>query len=249
MNLTDTLRNEISEESILSLSQKLNLSPDEAKSGIYCVIPLVLAGILMKLCNSTSVSHLSSIFTGNPHSVDAPPESELINKSALLSRGSTLVSDLFDRNNDKVCEELAKKCNLSKDQAKELLTMGTPLVMSHVDKLIVNRSWSIADFADRLFEERGSIERSLPLGLISSFSLSHLKSPQLRQPPVHPVPPMDRAAPESTVMAETTPSSGSALKWVILIIVLALLAWWFLARNNTVNETIPPSSDTITWIM
>lgn len=232
MNLIDSLKNGLDAEAFNSLSQKLNISTEQAKAGIFSVVPIVLAGILKKVSGSGSLGSLTSIFTGNPQSVKVPPENELENTSSLLSRGSTLVGDLFGRKTDEVYNELAKETNLPTDKSKDLLMMATPIVMGHVDKYVADKGLSISDFTGKLFEERASIENSLPRGLKSSLGLSDLHLPHLNQATVGKIPPIEKVTPQNTIIPEPPSSSGNVLKWIIIIAILALLAWWFLGRNK-----------------
>ncbi len=244
MNLIDTLKNELSGEAVNSLSQKLDISPEQTKSGMFSVIPVVLAGILKKASGSGSLGSLSSIFTGNPQSVTTPPESEYGDKDSLLRRGSTIVGDLFGGKTDDISKEIAQKTNLSTDKSKSLLTMASPLVMGHIDKLIADKKWSMSDFVGKLFEEKASIENYLPAGLVAGFGLTGMHLPHLNQKLSDKIPPIEKVSPHNTIVPEPPSSSGNVLKWIIIIAVLALLAWWFLGRNKMGTENIQYKGDT-----
>lgn len=244
MNLIDTLRNELSGEAVDSLSQKLNITPEQSKSGILLAIPVILAGILKKASGSGSLGSLGSIFTGNPQSVEATPESEFGDSSSLLSRGGTIIGDLFGGKTDDISKEIAQKTDLSADKSKSLLTMAAPLVMGHIDKFIADKKWSMSDFAGKLFEEKASIENYLPAGLVSGFGLAGLHLPHLNQAKGGNIPPIEKVVPQNTIIPEPPTSSGSVLKWIIIIAILALLAWWFLGRNKMGTENIEYRGDT-----
>jgi outer membrane protein OmpA-like peptidoglycan-associated protein len=246
MNLIDTLRNELSGDAVDSLSDKLNITPEQSKSGILLAIPVILAGILKKVSGSGSLGSLGSIFTGNPQSVEAAPESEFGDANSLLSRGSTIIGDLFGGKIDDITKEVVEKTNLSADKSKSLLTMAAPLVMGHVDKLIATKKWSMSDFAGKLFEEKASIENYLPVGLVSSFGLAGLHLPHLNQASSANIPPIEKVSPHATIVPEPSSSSGSVLKWIIIIAILALLAWWFLGRNKMGTENVQYQGDTTT---
>lgn len=242
MNLIDTLKNELNGETVNSLSQKLNITSDQTQTGISVAIPSILAGILKKVSGTGSLGSLGRIFTGNPQSVEIEPEIEFSDTKSLLSRGSTIVADLFGVKVDEVCNEITKKTNLSIDKSKSFLTMATTLIMGHIDGLISKQGWSMPDFVGKLFEEKASIESQLPAGLISSFGLTNLHLPHLNQTQFandfqDNIPPLERAAPQNIIVPEPR-SSGSVLKWVIIIVILALIAWWFLGRNKTSNEAV-----------
>lgn len=244
MNLIDTLRNELSGEAVDSLSQKLNITPEQSKSGILLAIPVILAGILKKASGSGSLGSLGSIFTGNPQSVEAAPESEFGDASSLLSRGGTIIGDLFGGKTDDISKEIAQKTDLSADKSKSLLTMAAPLVMGHIDKFIADKKWSMSDFAGKLFEEKASIENYLPSGLVAGFGLAGLHLPHLNQAKGVNIPPIEKVSPHNTIVPEPPSSSGNVLKWIIIIAILALLAWWFLGRNKTATQNVEYRGDT-----
>lgn len=253
MNLIDTLKNELSGDAVNSLSQKLNITPEQTRSGISVAVPAFLAGILKKVSGTGSLGSLGSIFTGNPQSVDAPPETEYGDANVLLSRGSAIVGDLFGGKTDEISNEIAQKANLTIEKSNSFLTMAAPLIMGHLDKVIVNRGWSMPDFVGKLFEEKSSIESQLPLGLVSSFGLTGLNLPHLNQSQVvaddvnAEAIPTEHANPQNTMgTEEPTSSSGNILKWIIIIAILALIAWWFLGRNDKGADGIEYMNDTVT---
>lgn len=250
MNLLDTIKSELSSETVNSLSQRLSITPDQTQTGLGAIIPSILGGILKKGAGSGSLGALGSIFTGNLKSVEA--EDEVEDDSSLLSRGSNLLGNIFGENSNAVGTAVAQKANLSTEKGMSLLTMATPIVLHHISKLISNRGWSMPDFLGKLFEEKGSIENSLPGGLGASLGLAGLSLPHLNQPPnintnIPPVvdhvktntPPIERVVPHSSITPEPSSSSGNILKWIIIIAILALLAWWFLGRKNEMTPTTP----------
>src|SRR5690606_14631500 len=254
MNLIDTLKNELSGDAVNSLSQKLNITPEQTRSGISVAVPAFLAGILNKVRGTGSLGSFGSIFKGNPQSVDAPPETEYGDANFLLSRGSAIVGDLFGGKTDEISNEIAQRTNLTTEKSNSFLTMAAPLIMGHLDRVIANRGWSMPDFVGKLFEEKASIESQLPLGLVSSFGLTGLNLPHLNQ--THVVAddinaeaiPTEQANPQNTMGTEEPPSSssGNILKWIIIIAILGLIAWWFMGRNDTGADGIEYMNDTVT---
>src|SRR5690606_5712606 len=169
MNLIDTLKNELSGDAVNSLSQKLNITPEQTRSGISVAVPAFLAGILKKVSGTGSLGSLGSIFTGNPQSVDAPPETEYGDANVLLSRGSAIVGDLFGGKTDGISNEIAQKTNLTTEKSNSYLIMAAPLSMGHLDEVIANRGWSMPDFVGKLIDETVCIQSENQKSLLSSF--------------------------------------------------------------------------------
>lgn len=240
MSLIDTLKNEMSGNAIQSLSQRLDINPDQAQAGITTLIPAIFAGILKKGASADSIGSLSAIFTGSHKAVDAAPESELAeDTSSLLSRGRNLIGELFGNHTSEIGTVLEQKTNLSSEKSMGLLAMAAPMIMHAVDKMVANKGWSIPDFIGKLFEEKSTIESSLPAGLASGLGLAGLSLPHLNlgtslntKAEVPRVPPIEHAVPHATLAAEPTSSSGNVLKWIIIVAIIALAAWWLLGRNK-----------------
>lgn len=260
MSLIDTLKNEMSGTAIQSLAQRLDIQPEQAQSGITALIPAVLAGILKKGANTDSLGSLSAIFTGNRKPVDAAPESELAEDTpSLLNRGRALVGDLFGGQVSDISKAIEQKTNLSSEKSMGLLTMAAPMVMHGVDKMVSSRGWSIPDFLGKLFEERATIENQLPAGLASGFGLAGLSLPHLnlgsvdaggRVPPVSPrIPPIEDAVPHASITPEPDSSSGNVLKWIVIVAIIALAAWWFFGRNRASMDNVATPRDSANAIM
>ncbi len=249
MNLIDTLKNEMDGEAVNLLSQKLNITSEQTQAGLSAIIPTVLAGIIKKVSGTGSLGSLGPIFTGNVQSVEVDPESEYGDTSSLLRRGRMIVGDLFGGKTEEISNEVSKKTSLSIDKSKNLLTMAMPLIMGHIDKLIANKGWTMPDFVGKLFEEKASVENQLPSGLVSSFGLSGLSLPHLNQAHIsdsfrEKVAPIGKHAPLNPVVPERS-SSGGLLKWIVVIAIIALIAWWFISRNNAGRQTVENGEDTL----
>jgi outer membrane protein OmpA-like peptidoglycan-associated protein len=76
--------------------------------------------------------------------------------------------------------------------------------------------------------------------------LAGLHLPHLNQASSANIPPIEKVSPHATIVPEPSSSSGSVLKWIIIIAILALLAWWFLGRNKMGTENVQYQGDTTT---
>lgn len=248
MNLIETITNELGSGTVQSLSQKLNISSDQAQSGITALIPAIFGGILKKGATMDSLGGLSSIFTGSHKPVDAAPESELEDPQALKVRGQSLVSNLFGDKLGDVSNSIGKQANLSPEQTGGLLAMAAPIVMHGITKMISEKGWSMPQFLGKLFEEKSTIEGMLPGGLASTLGLAGLSMPNVNlggnTSPSGSVPPIDRVVPHTSLSPEPPSSSGKVLRWIIIIAVIAIVAWWLLGRNKTAPENTVMLHDT-----
>lgn len=257
MSLIDTLKNEMSGNAIQSLSQRLDINPEQAQTGITTLIPAIFAGILKKGASTDSLGSLSAIFTGSHKPVDAAPESELAEDTpSLLNRGKKLIGELFGSHTSDISTAIEQKTNLSSEKSMSLLTMGAPMIMHAVDKMVANKGWSIPDFLGKLFEEKSTIESSLPAGLASGLGLAGLSLPHLNLgTPLNTnagtprVPPIEHAVPHATLAPEPTSSSGNVLKWIVIVAIIALAAWWLLGRNKGNVESPVKLHDTTSAIV
>jgi|GEM_PF-3356820 len=238
MKLVETLRNEIGENAISSLSQKLDIREEDVRTGIDYTIPTILGGLLKKGAGSGTLGSLSSIFTGNTIAVTTDPEQELVDSPTLLERGKSMLSDLFGGDVSTLVTGLQEKSGLPTEKASALLTMAVPLITSYIGRFIAKQGWSMPDFIGHLFENKASIESALPMGIASTVGIEELNVPNLNPPeievdtPASPIPevaPMEENIPPTPLAAEPS-SSGNVLKWIIIIALVVLVVWWFFLR-------------------
>lgn len=251
MDILETLKSEVSREtSLSSISQKLGIDREQTQTGLKTIIPAVLGGLMKKSTQGDTFGGLSSILTGNTFPIDTNPEVELQNESNLLDRGKGLISNLFGEQEGAVNNVLSQTTGLSSEKSSGLLVMAVPLITGFIGKMIAKNEWAIPDFIRHLFNQRQAIEEEMPAGLAASLGVSELQTPSALDlsgqetitetvppeepvtPPVEKIPPIERTVPHSTLAPEPKSSSGSVLKWIIIIAILALAAWYFLGQKG-----------------
>lgn len=264
MNLIETLKNEFGENAVSTLSQKLDISEEQAHIGINHGIPSVLAGLLKRAAGSGTLGSLSSIFTGNTIAVTTDPELELVDEHSLQERGKSMMGDLFGSDAGAVVTSIQEESGLSSEKSTSLLTMSVPLITSYISRLIANKDWSMPDFIGQLFENKSSIEAALPMGIASTLGIGDLHLPNINPPDINvdntveqpiqdipsidptPPPPIETepVVPSDAVPPESVSSNGSVLKWIIIIALLILAAWWFMGQRGCNNEGMVEGGDT-----
>lgn len=268
MDILATLKEDVNKEtSLSSISQKLAIDQNKVQIGLNAAIPMVLAGI-MKKGESANPGVLSSIFTGNTFPVDTNPEVELQNETNLLNRGKALISEVFGVHEGQVNSALSQQTGLSSENSSSLLIMGVPLITGFIGKLISGNNWTIPEFLSNLTEQREDIIREVPDTLAETMGFSVSESaPEVVVPPTTPltsdpeeplvskephsspsddVPPIEKTVPHATLAPEPKSSSGGVLKWIIIVALLALAAWYFFGQkgcNDAVNS--PLASDSL----
>jgi outer membrane protein OmpA-like peptidoglycan-associated protein len=168
-----------------------------------------------------------------------------------------MLGNLFGDDTDSVASAVSDSSGLSRQKSSGLLAMATPVIISAITQLMNRKGWSISDLLRKLFESKSEIASSLPGNLGSTFGLASLHTPDLSHfdspgksayvPPVN-VPPATShttVPPARDVQYNEPASSGMGfLKWLIPLVLIALVAWWLLGRNGD-NDSAVNTSDSL----
>lgn len=222
MDVIEVLNDDVSEHSISLISLKVGVSEEQARAGIFAALPAVLAG-LMKNSTANGTSRLTKMLPGDatdkPTSVPAP---DLTESQSLFDRGVDILRDLFGEDTDSVALAVSEASGTSRQKSAGLLAMVTPVIINAISRLMSNEKWSLSDLILNLFNRKSHIVSSLPGTLSSTLGMASLHAPNLTGD--------TPALGGGTTRVEkgyTTSSSGSSyLKWFIIIILVALVAWW-----------------------
>ena len=258
MDFIESIKDEVSNNSISLISQQTGESEERTKAGIFAAIPAVLAGI-MKNGTTGGAGFLTNMLTDQSGDrTRSVSGSSLTDGDSLLERGKSMLGNLFGDDTDSVVSEVSDSSGLSRQKSSGLLAMAAPVIIGSITQLMNRKGWSISDLLRKLFENKSQIASSLPGNLGSTFGLASLHTPDLSHfdapgksaytPPVN-VPP---ATSHTTVPPTrdvqynepTTRSEMGFLKWLIPLILIALAAWWLLGRNGD-NDSAVNTADSL----
>ena len=239
MNLIEMIKNEIGSDAISSLSQKAGVNEDQVQTGLSAGIPAILAGIL-KNGTSGDTAFLGNILSGVIGSGSNPADLLNDDRDSLLEKGKSLLGGLFGGDTGAVTDAVSSSTGLSGAKATGLLAMIVPLITGYISKLMASKGWSISDLLGKIFESKSDIAAALPSGLSDSLGFASINIPKVDIPKVEipkvSVPNEVKLPKTNYAEIERPKSGGSFLKWLILLLVILLGAWWIMGKSGC-NKT------------
>ncbi|NEU10489.1 OmpA family protein [Flavihumibacter sp. R14] len=245
MDLVKKLEDEVSDNSVNLISQQTGESEEKTRAGIFAAIPAVLAGI-MKSGAAGDSGLLSSLIPGRLTGDADITAGNYPDSDSLLEHGGSMMGTLFGEDLDSVANAVSDSSGISHQKSETLLAMAVPVIMGTITRMMSSSGWSFSDLIRKLFENKSAIASALPGNLSSTFGLAFLHPPETPHVThTHLPPPGSHAHPEiPPVRNHVTPAkeldrpepagSGSGfLKWLFLLILLALVAWWLLGRQES----------------
>ena len=252
MDLVQKLEDEVSDNSVNLISQQTGESEVKTRAGIFAAIPAVLAGI-MKSGAAGDSGFLSSLMPGRQPAGADITAGNYADSNSLLEHGGSMLETLFGEDLDSVANAVSDSTGVSHQKSETLLAMAVPVIMGTITRMMSSKGWSFSDLIRKLFENKSAIASALPGNLSSTLGLAFLHPPEVPHVThTHLPPPGSHAHPEipsvrANVTAgeperpEQTGSGSGFLKWLFLLILLAMVAWWLLGRQERKE-----SSDTVT---
>jgi outer membrane protein OmpA-like peptidoglycan-associated protein len=236
-NITDLVKGYLSKELLGKAASFLGESEDATTKAVGGLVPSVLSGLLSKATGSgagadevaklASEAHSSGVlgslagFFGND---DAG--------GSLLSKGAGLVSGLMGNKLGGIAELVAKFAGVKSSSATSLLSMAAPLVLGSLGKHAADNNLNAGGLTSLLSSQKSNILSALPAGLGNLLGVgdsvkeaaSHLTGAASNLG--------HKAAAATTEVAET---SGSALKWLLPVLLLggvAAGAYYFMNKDK-----------------
>lgn len=256
MDLIGTLKEDVGTDSISLISQKTGESEERAKAGVFATIPAVLAAI-MKKGASGGAGFLQDLIpgqaAGQPYKMS---DTDLQDGDSLMNRGKSMLENLFGPESDAVSNAVADSSGVDRHKSSGLVAMAIPVIMGAVSRLMNRNGWNFSDLLGKLFESKSAISSSLPGNLSSTLGLSVLSMPGLGRDSstlsATRVPPStisDSGRSHTTVVPDRTDrdtSSGMGfLKWLIPLILIALIAWWLLGRDDKDDDQVVSGTESV----
>ena len=250
VNLIDKLRNSFTEKSYQDISEYVDINTQSAKNGINALVPAVLACVLG---NNTLTSAKQPIWWDALKDEYSNGDDEYINtaninKPSFLNKGREVLSGMFRTNHDDLVKSISSVAGIQKEKAAGLIEVGVPLIIGHLNKWIKTKGWKFKDLIAILLETKLNIVKELPIGISAThFGINGLKDDHTK---VINNPTKDFSETIKTEIPthpKAVKKNKNSLMWIVGLIVIALLAWYFLANRACVrdidDEVIVPEID------
>lgn len=166
------LRDSFTDKSYQSLSEHISISSEQAKNGVYVIIPIILASILE---NNTASDVVQPIWWNSLKEVPAFMDDKTININiinkpffAIKGRGVSWYMFSFCFNN--LVAVVSEISLIQKQNAMSLIEITTPLIVSYLINWMKWEGWEFENLIDNLLDTKYEIITALPAGI----STAHL---------------------------------------------------------------------------
>jgi outer membrane protein OmpA-like peptidoglycan-associated protein len=223
-NLIDLVKEQFSSGVVDKVSTLLGTQKHETNSALEAFIPTILSGIVEKGSTESGARSLMD-FIGNKNlgSGVLDDVGDLLagglKTDSFLKIGGQLLSTLFGSNTNSLLDQLLTIGKLNRGITNKLLSIIGPIALSAIGKLVKSENLNVAGLISYLTGQKSIVNAALPAGLSAFSSVDHSNASQSK--------------------SDDEDSGGGMgwLKWLILILLLALVLWYFLGRPGCVNTS------------
>jgi OOP family OmpA-OmpF porin len=195
--------------------------------GFTAVVPTLLASIADRSTDTGFMSRLVSLATNTASEGDFLTRSpKAISEDTALESGSGIggwLSGLWSGGSaSAITNAIARYAGVRASSASSLLSLGGPLVLGYLGRLMRSDNLDGPKLAQRLQAERGTLAAALPAGFTALLPSASLPSAQVRQA-------YDEVIPRDIPPAVPHERSrAGAWLWPLALIALAIagLLWW-----------------------
>jgi hypothetical protein len=230
MNLVETILKGLSGGQAAELGSQVGLSPGETQDAIGAAVPALLAALAGKASTTEGAQKLANSLGKLDPDTISNPFGALGNLGA-ASKGQDFLGSLLGGGMlQGLTSSIARFTGLDGSIISKLLGFLAPVIMGYIGKQFAGKAVSPQGLSSFFAEQKSSISRAIPSGL----SLADV--PGLGQ-----VTATARQAADATQQA-----AGSAIKWVVPVLVLAALALGALYLLGAFNPRQPgPQQHTV----
>jgi OmpA-OmpF porin, OOP family len=218
------------------VSSQTGESEAAVSKGFTALVPTLLASIADRSSDSSFMSRLVSLATNTASDTDfvAPPSR--LSQDAAVESGSGItgwLSGLWSGGGvSAISNEVARYAGLRASSAASLLSLGGPLVLGYLGRLMRSDNLDASKLAQRLQSERGALTAAMPAGfnaLLPSASAGDLRV-------------SDDVIRRDIPPAVRREGRSASWLWPLALIALALagLLWWS-GRARTPSQAVNTS--------
>ncbi|MFT3902711.1 MAG: OmpA family protein [Niabella sp.] len=247
INIVDLVKNYVSPDLISKAGSFLGESEGGISKAVSGLIPSILGGIVSK--GSSSEADSQQLLNAAKEANDSGllgNLSSLLGNNDLLSKGSGWFNSLFGGQSNTIIDTISNFAGIKSSSSSSLIGMVTPLIMALLGKKAQDDNLSASGFSSFLSSQKSSVLSALPTGLGSIATALGLGS--LGNAAAKTVEEVKATAASAYNYAEEqAKKSGSGVKWLMPLLLLAILVfllWWLLSKKGCNQETVAPIADT-----
>jgi outer membrane protein OmpA-like peptidoglycan-associated protein len=212
------------------VSSQTGESEAAISKGFTALVPTLLASIADRSSDSGFMSRLVNLATNTASDTDyvAPPSVSQLSQNATVDSGSGIggwVSSLWSGGGaSAITNAVARYAGVRASSASSLLSLGAPLVLGYLGRLMRSDNLDASKLAQRLQAERGALTAAMPAGFNAL---------------------LPSASPSDDVMRRDIPPAvrreGRSASWLLPVALIALaiagFLWWS-GRARTPSQAV-----------
>ncbi len=225
------------------VSNQTGESEAAVSKGFSAVVPTLLATIADRSGDSSFMSRLASLATSTPTDTEyvAPPPKAPLSADTTVQSGAGIsgwLSNLWSGGSmSAVTNAVARYAGVRATSASSLLSLGGPLVLGYLGRLMRSDNLDATKLAQRFQAERGTLAASLPSGFDAFLpSASVPATGHVRQVSDDVI---RRDIPEA--VRRERRSAGWLLPLALIALAIAALLWWS-GRSRVPEQAINTTS-------
>jgi OmpA-OmpF porin, OOP family len=178
-NLLVSLKEHLAGDVVSNLASFIGESPVNTESALHTALPSLLAGLVDKSANPTSLGNLFNLLTQGNHDGGILSNLGALSRGGeettkLVSDGGKLLSSLFGDKLGGINDLVANASGISKNSSTSLLGFITPLVLGLIGKNIrIGNINNASGLAGLLSEQSGFLKNAIPAGLTNLLGSGH----------------------------------------------------------------------------
>jgi outer membrane protein OmpA-like peptidoglycan-associated protein len=232
-NLLEVVKSLFTSELVSKASSYLGESEGGVSKAMSGILPSVLGGIINKA--TTGGSHDIAQMAKDQHeSGIAENLGGFLNHDGggLLNKGSNIISSLFGNNSDGLMGLISNFAGVKSSTTSSLLSMAAPVILGLLGKHAASNNLNANSLSSFLSSQKDHVAAAMPSGFNLSSILGDLGG--TAKAAVSPV-----TSTVSNLAEETTEKTGSALKWLVPLLLLGAAAFgaYYLFNKNKGNDT------------
>jgi OOP family OmpA-OmpF porin len=206
-------QNFLSPDIVNKFSSAIGESTEKTQKAIKSVVPALLLGIVDKGKTPDGAKNIVNL--AQKDGLEDDNSIQDFNDQNILSKGNDAVEGIFGNNLENVVSKLEHSTGMQSSGIKKMLGMAAPLVMGFIGKKIKNDGLSSSGLMGFLGQQKFTLTKLVPDGLIGRQTSERVLEKQIRSP------------------------------WItITLFALAVLAalWWYTGRQTAESLSTTPGS-------
>jgi outer membrane protein OmpA-like peptidoglycan-associated protein len=230
-NLVEAANNLIAGELVDKAGSFLGESETGVRKALTGIVPAVLGGLATKSSTGAGADAVFRMVNEQSQAQAEPAGFFGNDNTSLLNKGAALLGNIFGDKVSSLAGLLSGFSGIRPPSASSLLSIVAPIIVGFLGKHASSNHLNASGLSNLLSSQKENINHAVPSGLNLE---SIIEKPSLAGHVA------THAAPASHYSEEVADTAGSAIKWllpVLLLVLLAAAAWYLYSGKDSKSES------------